>query len=218
MEKVEELSEQDAIDKIMEVFKDGDSVVINCRTEVNTYSKKLDYLINQIYIEKEPIDFNSDDFEEVNELKTPIIITEKPSGKKVKAGMVNYQGQMLELEFDLSDEDVNNYFVESVKVGDLLKVSAEVVNRPNYTDEVSTENKQVRKTLKGKIIGNNEGSTRRNFDGYISKIEIVDVDIDLSTPKKYTREEIRTALEEVERVQNKVVDSQSDEDDGDLPF
>lgn len=219
MDKVEELNEQEAIDKIMEIFKDGDSVFVNCRAEVNTFSKKIDYLVSQIYIEKEPIDFDSDDFEEVNELKTPIVITEKASDNKVKAGVVNYQGEMLELDFSLSDEDVNNYFKENAKVGDLLKASIEVINEPNYVDSGDTEKVKERKTLKGKVIGGGDNQNRRKIDGYINKLEIVDIDIETSSPKKYTREEIREALELVENKQNTVSNNANDsEDDGDLPF
>jgi len=59
MTEVEEINEQEAINVIKELFKDGDSVYVNMRAEVDTYRKTIKYLVNKIYIEKEPIDFES---------------------------------------------------------------------------------------------------------------------------------------------------------------
>lgn len=192
MDKPEEVNEQDAIDRIKELFKDGDSVYVNCRADINTYNKRIDYIVNQIYLEKEKIDFNSEDFEEINELVMPIFIIDKPKNGTANAGVVDYRGNMVELKLSLTDEDVNGYFLENVKVGDLLKPTMQIVNKPNYVD--GAEEVPVRKTLKGKMIS--EGSSaRRKQDGYISKIEVVDLDVDKTESRKYSREEIRQALE-----------------------
>lgn len=192
MDKPEEVNEQDAIDRIKELFKDGDSVYVNCRADINTYNKRIDYIVNQIYLEKEKIDFNSEDFEEINELVMPIVIIDKPKNGTANAGVVDYRGNMVELKLSLTDEDVNGYFLENVKVGDLLKPTMQIVNKPNYVD--GAEEVPVRKTLKGKMIS--EGSSaRRKQDGYISKIEVVDLDVDKTESRKYSREEIRQALE-----------------------
>lgn len=220
MEKPEEFAEQEAIDKIKELFKDGDSVYVNCRADINVYSKRIDYLVSQIYIEKDSIDFNSEEFQEINELNMPVIITEKPNDGEVKAGVVNYYGEMFELDLSLSDKDVNNYFVENVKVGDLIKTTIEVINKPNYVDGV-TESSKERKTLKGKTIGGSNNQEKRKIDGYISKLEIVDVDIEKSESRKYERNEIREALD---KVNNRVTKESTndnlrkEDDDNDLPF
>lgn len=221
MEKVEEFNEQNAINKIKEVFKDGDSIYVNCRAEVNVFTKKIDYLVNQIYIEKEPINFKSDEFTDTNELKIPIIITERCEGNIVKAGVTDYKGNIIELELSLEDEVIENYFKESVKVGDLIRSEIKIVNKPNYTDKPneSETNEKGRMTLKGKIIEQKQEG-RRSFDGYISKLEIVDIDTEASTPKKYTREEIREALESQsqQEIKDNKVDKKIKEDDTDLPF
>lgn len=220
MDKPEEVNEQEAIDRIKELFKDGDSVYVNCRADINTYNKRIDYIVSQIYIEKEKIDFTSEDFEEVNQLVMPVVIIDKPKNGTASAGVVDYRGNMVELELSLTDEDVNGYFLENVKVGDLLKPTMEVINKPNYVD--GGEETPVRKTLKGKAIGGT--STRRKQDGFISKIEVVDLDVDKSEPRKYTREEIRQALEgqpvvpktEKAEIKTKVESKQEVEED--LPF
>ena len=208
MTEVEEINEQDSIDRIKELFKDGDSVFVNLRAEVDTYNSKLKYLVNQIYVENEPIDFESKDFEETNELNTPVVIIEPAKDKKITVGMVNYKEEMLEVELSLSDNDVNDYFSENAKVGDLIKVSIQVNRKPNYVEsvEIVEEPKETkdetRKTLKGKIIGGDDHkkSKKRNIDGYIESLEVTDVDTVKTEKGKYTAEEISGASEEPEEV------------------
>ena len=207
--EVEEVNEQDSIDRIKELFKDGDSVFVNLRAEVDTYNSKLKYLVNQIYVENEPIDFESKDFVETNELNTPVVIIEAAENKKITVGMVNYKEEMLEVELSLSDSDVNDYFAETVKVGDLVKVSIQVNRRPNYVEIEETaeveepNNNETRKTLKGKTIGDDghkNSKKKRNIDGYIESLEIIDVDTVKTEKGKYTAEEIGGASEEPEEI------------------
>lgn len=220
MEEVEEINEQEAIEFIKASFKDGDSVFINARADVNKFANRVDYLVNQIYIENEPIDFNSEDFEETNELNTPVVITEKANGGKVKGGVVDYTGKMVELELSLSDEDVNNYFSTKVKVGDLLRLSIEPLNIPIFEDVESGKVSETRTTLKGRKIGG--GNKKRNITGYDNRLEVVDVDIEKSEQGKYSRQEIREALAEEERETNNTVKNttttETIDDDDDLPF
>lgn len=215
MEKTEEINEQDAIDKIKEEFKDGDSVFINVRTEVDTYNKNMRFLVNQMYIEKEPLDFDSPDFVEVNELNQTIIIIDKPEKRAVKAGLTTYKGEMIEQELKLSDDDINDYFMENVKVGDVMKVAISVNRKPNYIDG---ETQSERKTLKGKTVK----SGRRTIDKtnpYTESLEVTDVDLEKVEKQKYTREEIRIALDLVNnKVTTKKEDSNSKIEDDDLPF
>ena len=213
MDSVEELNEQEALDKIREVFKDGDSVYINCRSQVSLYGKRLDYFINQIYIENEPIDFDSPEFEEVNELNQSVIIVEKPNSTSVKVGMTTYKGEMIEQELSLSDPDVKDYFFENVKVGDLMRLTLAVKNIPIYEGEgEATE----RKTLKGKQIksGGKKIVDRKHI------IEVVDVDIDATKVKEYDREDIRKALElaEEQPVKNESTKVESKVQENDLPY
>lgn len=214
MEKAEEVNEQEAIDRILKEFKDGDSVYINCRTDVNDFSKRIDYMVNQIYILDSELDFENETFEENNALNTGVVILEKPNGETLRGGLVDFRGNMIEVEFNLYDEDVKNYFIENAKVGDLMKVTAKVVNRPIYEEGRNTSTGTVRKTLKGKVIeGNN---SRKKVKDYVKELEIIDVDIDKTESKKYDREEIRKALEDRNVGTNNKKDTK--EDDGDLPF
>ena len=225
MTEVEELNEQDAIDKIKEVFKDGDSVFINARAEVDTYRKSLRYLVNQIYLEKEPIDFDKSDFEETNELNQTAIIIDNPSDRKVKVGLTTFREEMIEQELRLDDNDVNDYFNENVKVGDVMKLSISVNRQPHYVDQGE---EKARKTLKGKTLK----TGGKKIDGYEEFLEIIDVDIEKTEKKKYERNEIRKSLDlAIENQEKRQSNNKSDSkesgtgseditpiDDGDLPF
>ena len=225
MTEVEELNEQDAIDKIKEVFKDGDSVFINARAEVDTYRKSLRYLVNQIYLEKEPIDFDKSDFEETNELNQTAIIIDNPSDRKVKVGLTTFREEMIEQELRLDDNDVNDYFNENVKVGDVMKLSISVNRQPHYVDQGE---EKARKTLKGKTLK----TGGKQIDGYEEFLEIIDVDIEKTEKKKYERNEIRKSLDlAIENQEKRQSNNKSDSkesgtgseditpiDDGDLPF
>lgn len=192
MTAVEEVNEQAAIDRIKEIFKDGDSVFVNLRADVDTYRKKLNFLVNQIYIEKEPINFDAADFEETNELNQFVVITEKAENKEVKVGVTTFKEEMIEETLKLSDPDINAYFIENAKVGDLMKLSISVNRKPIY-GEVSEE-EPARKTLKGKSVG---GSTKRKIEGYTESLEVTDVDLEKVEKKKYTSSDIRESLDKV---------------------
>jgi hypothetical protein len=218
MTEVEEVNEQDAISKIKELFKDGDSVFINTRAEVDTYRKSIKYLVNQIYIEKEPIDFDNKDFIETNELNQAVVITEKPSNRLVKVGVTTYKGEMIEQDLQLNDDDVNDYFEENAKVGDLMKLTISVNRRPNYVNQGEVSE---RKTLKGKSVK----SGGKKIDGYNEFLEVVDVDLEKTEKQKYNRSDIREALDIVVNkaekkvdTNNQVADIKSSITEDNLPF
>lgn len=191
---------------------------VDLRSEVDTYNNKLKYLVNRIYIENEPIDFDSKDFVETNELNTPVVITELPKDRKITVGMVNYKQEMLKSELTLSDNDVNDYFNKNAKVGDLFKISVQVNRRPNYVEgEVVEEpveepnDNEIRKTLKGKTIGEDSNKKnkkkKRNIDGYIESLEVTDVDTVKTEKGKYTLDEIYDAIDKAEPKQAAPVDA-----------
>lgn len=209
--EVEELNEQDAVDKIKANFKDGDSVYIKCRVDVNTYRKKIDYLIGEIYKKSEVIDFNSSEFKEVNELVQNAVINEKPEGSTVKIGVTDYKGAMVELEAKLNDKDIRDYFIENVKLGDLMKLPLRIVRKPIYEDKGEVVE---RTTLKGKVIK----SGGKNITGYDEFIEIVDVDPAKITREKYDRNDITEALALAEFKKTTDNNDKKDTVEEDMPY
>jgi len=227
VEKPEEVNEQEAIDQIKTTFKDGDSVFINARVQVDTYRRKISFLVNQIYIEKEPIDFDSEDFKEVNELNQPVIIIEKAENRKVKVGVTTYKGEMVEQELQLNDNDIKDYFDENVKVGDVIKLEIAVYRKPNYLDGGDAPAVSERKTLKGKSV-HTGGKKHRVIDKSNPNtefMEVTDVDLEKTEKQKYDKKEIREALQLTEAIQTKKQSNSAKNDsyvapidDGDIPF
>lgn len=215
MEQVEEVNEQAAIERVKELFKDGDSVYVNARVNVNTYRKSINFLVNQIYIEKEAIDFSNSDFEETNELNQTVVITEKPSNKSVKVGVTTFKGEMVEQELKLSDDDVNDFFMENVKVGDVMRLTVSVNRKPNYV-EGEEESTSTRKTLKGKTVSTGGKRKLDKDNPYTESLEVVDVDLDKTEKQKYDRNDIREALEKAEPKKKNTETSTVQEDD--LPY
>ena len=215
MEKAEEIDEQTAITNFKEMFKDGDSVYVNLRVEPNAFTGKLDYIVSQIYIEKEPIDFNSESFEEVNELIQSVVVTENPSDRKVTAGIITWDEKMVELDLKLDDDIVNEYFQENIKVGDLVPVNIYVFNKPTYSGDGE---ESERTTLKGKKKTSGQKITGRELE-----YQITDVDTTKVEKRLYDREIIRKTREltqEGKSVGNKKVQDNTSAkvEDDDLPF
>lgn len=209
-----ELNEQEAIEKIQEVFKDGDSVYINMRSEIDIYNNKLKFLVNQMYVKTDPIDFDSPDFVEVNELNQSVVITEKANNRSVKVGMVNYQGKILEQQLTLTDNDVNDYMADA-KVGDVMRLTISVNRKPNYVDVAAEEDQSTRKTLKGKSISS---GGKRAIDGYVESLDVVDVDVTETEKAKYDKKEIRQTLEDSVIVKKETVVDDSEIDEDSMPF
>lgn len=213
MDEVQEVNEQQAIDDIMKNFKDGDSVFVNCRVSVNKYKKTFNLIVSQIYSENEEINFDSEEFKETNSLIQPVVIIEQPTEKEVKIGLTNYLGQMIEQQLVYSDDEIKQYFVDNVKVGDLLKLECQVIRKPKYVE--STGDGKPRKTLKGKVIE----QKNKTKDGYEEFIQIIDVDLDKVEKKKYTREDIRAALElEIEKKNKSNENDTSKIEEDELPY
>lgn len=222
--EITELNEQDAIDFIKQNFKDGDCVYINCRADVDTYNKRLNYIISQIYKKTEEIDFKSDDFKETNKLQQSAVIIEKATDKVAKVGVTNYKGEMIELDLVIEDDIIKDYMIENAKVGDLMHLSIIVDNRPIYEESVtSNSSSEERTTLKGKKIGgNNNSNNSKRIKERNLVLVLDDIDNKKTESKKYERQEIRDALEisnkEKESVNSKSNNNSTVVKDDDLPY
>lgn len=180
MDKAVKVTEQEAIDEIQGLFKNGDSVFIGLRADINTYSKRIDYVINKIFIADEGIDFEAGDFEEKNELSLPSIIAGKLDGNKQKVVFATYKGEILEQIITIEDKDILDYFKNDVSVGDIIQSTLRVVKKPIYEEvEESKEDKpeeKVRKTFKGKSVGGTQQKKRGKIIGNIDLLILDDIE------------------------------------------
>lgn len=204
MDEPVEINEQEAIDEIKASFNEGDTVVVNCRLDVNTYKDgALDFYINSFYIADKKIDYSAKDFEETAELKTDVIITDKFKNGVQKVAFANYQGNLLYRNLVVKDQDVAEYLTENAEIGDVMNVFINVGYEPIFaekSEEKSTE--PARKTLKNRNIGGQ--SSRGKIIGNTEILEIIDIETSKTQKNKYSSEELGL--------------NDNAPEDGDMPF
>lgn len=203
MEEVVDVTEQEAIDEIKGLFKDGDSVFVGLRMNINTYKKKIEFLVNKIYILDKELDFEADDFEEVNELNTSAIIISEPSEGSQNVAFADYKGEMLPQSLTIEDSEIQEYFNENAEIGDVLRLTLKVVKRPIFEEteeDTKKEDKkeEVRTTLKGKKIGGNSNKPKRKIIGNEELLIVTDVDVMKTDKKKYSVEVLQLTNKEEE--------------------
>ena len=185
MEQADEFPIGDAPDVLQDYFKDGDSVLVRGTIDVNTYKEgKLDIIVNGIYACKEEIDFDSETFEDRNEVKISGIIAGEFDGETIPVMFVNYKGQTITQSLKAENELIKE-FLATVNAGDLVPFTLSMVNRPIY--EVVSEGNQetpTRKTLMGKTIGGGN-KTKRKIVGNEQAILIQDIDVEKIEKNKY---------------------------------
>lgn len=207
-DEVETMTEQDAVDTLQMLFKNGDVVRVGLRGDANTYSSRLDYFVTSIYTSSKEINFEDENFEEENELVANVVTSGVCAGGVQPALFVPYKSKGHENDADLEqglvvkDADIEEY-LKTVPVGSEMKFIMRVVNEPVY--EVVGDDKnskdESRTTFKGKKVGGSKFQKRKIVDT-IKYLEIVDIDVKKCEIGKYKMEDVQL----------------ESEDDGDIPF
>ena len=167
MEQADEIPVGEAPDVLQDYFKDGDSVL----------EGRLDIIVNGIYACSEEINFDSETFEERNEVKISGIVAGEFDGERIPVMFANYKGETITQSLKVENEIIKE-FLAGVNVGDLIPFTLSVVNRPIY-EVVAEESKETtaRKTLLGKTIGGSNKTKRKIVDNE-KAIIIQDIDVE----------------------------------------
>lgn len=151
-----------AIDKILEEFEEGQSVVIIAEktvsgtdTAYNQYSIKRMFIMKDKAKDGKPetvseIDFNDPEFLEQADFEDEFIfnsIMKKPKEKRaeVEGYAVSYTGATVPVKYVVDwneypeDEEVANYILKNCKFGQQIRVEGVVHNRVTYGEAKSTE-------------------------------------------------------------------------------
>lgn len=146
-DNVDILVEQDAIDYILENFKDGDPVFVQCRVERNTSGDRTytNYDISRMYssaefnfnIENNEYDFNAEDFKEVAEVRDTFVYREMAVNEDralVKGTVVGNNSSLTEIEYMVDPKsefggDIIEFIKSNCSFGDVLTVEGIVHNR-----------------------------------------------------------------------------------------
>lgn len=182
MEEAEEYSLGEVADVLQDYFVDGDDVLIRCGVEVNPYKDgSLDLVAYGIYSCKDPIDFESKDFEERNEITIDMVVQGELKGNSLVGTFVNYKGQEVSKPIEANYEPIKEY-LKDIKMGDLLRVMLKMTTEPIYEEVEGKEDKKPTKTLMGRSIG---GNSKRKIVGNKETIEIIDIEVDKTIKGKY---------------------------------
>jgi hypothetical protein len=193
-DKIQELKSleynYDAIDLIMKIFKDGDSVFIRCDNGYRTYNDKPQKRLNISMIARaDDIDFTKENFEEESNFSQEIVFEsigyspENRGYKEVYGYVITDKNENFEKTSFLlnpkADQAVTDY-LESCKFGDLIKIEGKVLNKTIYGDYIEENNQ----TAGVKMIGgkshyerqqSNSDKPKRKIEGYFNGWVITNV-------------------------------------------
>lgn len=174
----------DAIDYILENFKDGDSVLIKTKNSRRLGGNNIyrTHEISAMYSAHE-VDFKAEDFQEQSDFTDEFVFTEFEDSlkvNKIKGYHVDYKGNFVEDSYviDLTTEDgkaVSDYFKKNIKYGSIVKVQGVVHNRAKIT----WVEKEVKTALVGKqtkSYGNSGGNKEKVVEGERKEWEILAID------------------------------------------
>lgn len=138
----------DAIDKIKENFKDGNTVTVSLATEVDTYFNSLKFNIRKIYASSKEVNFEDTNCEEECHGRQWISFKEVIENK-VKTFLFNKKEEGVEITFDLDTNYIKPEDFAGFKQGQLLQAEFEYAKIPIYS-EVTEEPKKDEKKFKAK--------------------------------------------------------------------
>lgn len=172
---------EDAIEYIKDNFNDGDTVFIGADLTHSDWKDSVyhNYDIKRMYIAKEDVDFESEDFEETSDFTEEIIfdsIVDVENEGFVKAYTVDYKKDKTEVQYVVRDKNVLNYFKETAKFGDLITVEGLVNNRVVYKYRDAEEDEESDSVLVGRQTKSSKQKSKIREVEYEDKsLEIIGV-------------------------------------------
>jgi single-stranded DNA-binding protein len=143
----ENLVDYDAVDAIYNNLSDGDSIYVAGEVQISEYEdrngevqKQAKYIIKSINLQKKPIDFNAEDFEELNAFEQEIVFVgadvDKASETVIVTGRtIQYGDKFTDYQFYIrpngkdSLKKLGAAFAKKVQFGDLVKVLGLALNK-----------------------------------------------------------------------------------------
>lgn len=220
------LHSYDAVEEIFNSLEDGESIYVSGHLEFSTYQKEdgeevlqRKYIIDSIGRTKKEIDFEADDFEEVNDFEQDIVIVDVMAVKEEKkyyitGRTIKYGDKWQDADFviDVSqDEDAIKLakIFKSLKFGDFVTVFGKAFNKVVL---IETEDKEKPKVDKNNPFASFDKKKPKSLEksfikDFISELRIEGVVIESFAKGKYTEDDF---------VEQEVV--KNDKPKGDNPF
>ena len=132
----------DAVEKIANEYSNEDSVVINGEFDIDTYESNgeskttVKYNMKKIWLTKDPIDFDKEDFNEVASFEQEFVVVNHNLDKEAKklyvtGRLITFKKDWHDITFtiDLSKHEIlGQNIYKKTKFGDILKVQGIIVN------------------------------------------------------------------------------------------
>lgn len=169
--QVESMVDVDAVDEIKNSFKDGDTVNISLKADINTYFKSLQFDVTKIFASSKEINFEDENFEEDNHGRLWISFVHAEDN--IMTGIAfNKKQENIVLNFDLDTDYIKAEDFE-FEQGRLIQIEYEFGRTPIY-EEVEAEEKEEDKGFKpkGKYASEktNSGRKYQQVTGYIDRL------------------------------------------------
>lgn len=169
--QIESFPDVDGVDEIKNSFKDGDTVTVGLKAELNTYFSNLQFEVTRIYASSSEIHFDNEAFEEENHgrLWLSFIGVENDTLKGI---IFNKKLENIPLDFKLD----TNYITAKdfdFEQGRLIQIEFEFGRTPIYEDvEVEEKEEKAGFQPKGKYASEktNSGRKHQQVTGYIDRL------------------------------------------------
>jgi len=194
------LLDVDAVDFIHNNFKIGDSVFVNLKSEVDTYRNTLKWTISKFYPCNKEIDFESPDFEEVNN-GVQWVIFDNVKDKVLNTFVIGKKDVTLPLVFELSPDLTAEDLAQFV-AGDAINIDFELIRTPIYKEVEApspVDTKAFKPIGKYKDAPASGGKTFKTIEGFVEKY-------------------ICVGIKDMKAQEEKIDSLRETENDDDIPF
>lgn len=207
-EKRKSMVAYDAIDYIKDNFNDGDSVFIGAEISHSEGNDQLytNFSVKKMFATKDPIDFESEDFEEISEFdETVVFKTSYPdeNGLAVLAYSIDYKGDTSQVQFLVKNEDkeVADYIEKELNLGDSVKVAGIINNRAEYEYvDVGDEEEQEEENIIGRKTNSQKRQKRqeRHIKSQERNLQITSLDVGSIEKGLYKEEDLEFVVDNSE--------------------
>jgi hypothetical protein len=206
----------DAVEYIYDNLDDGDSVKISGNLVFSVYNDEpqIKYEINSIYKEKNPIDFDAEDFEEVAGFTQEIVFIGAEPNKEEKTMDINaytiqYGNKFTVAQFvvrpdgDKDLEGLAKAMKKLLKFGDVITVEGNCLN-----NAVVTEIAEVKTTAKSFGGKRPKGVARETVTNWVTELQITYADDSTHQQGVYSEDDF---------IDDELIEDEDEDDSDDTP-
>jgi hypothetical protein len=211
----------DAVEEIFDNLENGDSVTVNGEIEFSSYEKEggevvqqTKYIIKNISRTKNPVDFEAEDFVEVNDFSQGIVVIDSDLDKEKKelnlfVRTIGYQNRFADgkLIIDGNTEEGSQLAMafKKLKFGTFVEVFGKIENKVELK-EIPQEEKKIEKSNPFASFEFEKPQSLKGYKGktYINRLLITGVEVSSFVDKKFTEDDfiVQSLVEDKTKSEN----------------